>query len=227
MSAAAAPELRLVPPTPVPAAPSPDHKRRLRRARVIATWVVVTGALLPVSCVAAARWLGDAVYPALIFSWAVLVAGGCLVGLVVLIASHTAADFRAAMLAIASIVVGVMLLPAAGRVGTEAYVSSHATELESLAARLRAEGGTDDMRNWIVLQPRTQAVRAELAALGVRNPGVVDGGLVFPTSVPFGGGSLLYADGVPGRIRLACQDIRAIGGRWYIVGCGYGYMSDD
>ncbi|MBV9110548.1 MAG: hypothetical protein JO306_14150 [Gemmatimonadetes bacterium] len=198
----------------------------MQRTRVVATGLVVTGALLPVPCVAAARWLGNGVYPGLVVSWALLVPSGCLAGLILLVASHTLADFRAAALAIASIVVGLVLLPAAGRIGTEAYVSSHATNLESLAARLRAEGDAQDEPTWITLNPRSKALADKLVALGMYSPGVVDGGLLFRTDLPFAD-ALLYADGVPGRIPLGCSNIRAIGGRWYIVSCSNGHASDD
>jgi len=225
MSAAPALELRIVPPgLPPAAAQAADpaaYARRVARTRAVAAAMCVTGALLPVPCVAAQPYLGDAVWVGIAFSWVFLLPVGGLALFVVAARRRTRAELRAMLLAAAAFVASLPLLKGAGHIGQEAWVSSHAAEMEALAARSRTE--------WVATVPKdgpspkaNEALQRELRARGYEGPYMVDGGIAFHSHQLFGA-DLLYADG--GRADAdawTCRAPRAIGGRWYLVRCSTG-----
>ncbi|HET7234414.1 MAG TPA: hypothetical protein VFJ16_30650 [Longimicrobium sp.] len=220
---AAAPALSLVPPAPRPALSPADllATRRIARVRRVATAVCVTGALLPVPCVAAAWYLGDAVYPGLLLGWAFLLPGGGFMLLLSAAAERNRDSLRALLLVALSFAAGIALIEPAARAGTEAFVSSHAAELDALAAGRAAmlagiaPGDVQQAHERFSASPG-----AALRRLGLGAPDVVTGGLVFPTSPPFTP-ALLYADESLARWPNACANVRVtlIGGRWYLYEC--------
>ncbi|HSU13894.1 hypothetical protein [Longimicrobium sp.] len=219
MSAASAPVLALLPPGPAPSPVSAslaDRARVVRRTRAGATAVCVTGALLPLPFVLMERWIGEGQYLGIVGSWLFLFGIGGLVLFIVAVSQRTRDDLRAMLVAIATFVAAVALLPAAGRVGTEAYVSTHAVELDALAARVRAEWrpAPPDGR----LDEAQLALRAEARRRNLGRPRVVDGGIVFQSGELFGS-DLFYSDGVKNDAAFQCRDLRSIGGRWYTASC--------
>jgi hypothetical protein len=226
MSAAAAPELRIVPPDPpLPAAATQPadpaaHARHMAQARAVGTAMCVTGALLPVPCVAAQPYLGEAVWVGIVFSWVFLLPVGGLTLFVAAVRLRTRAGLRAMLLVAAAFVASLPLLKGAGRVGQEAWVSSHAAEMEALAVRYRTEGveppkdGTEPEANLALLR--------EMRAYGYQAVVMVDGGTVFRSGQLFGA-DLLYADGgKAGADGWTCSHPRPIGGRWFLVRCSTG-----
>ncbi|HEX8243224.1 MAG TPA: hypothetical protein VF541_07005, partial [Longimicrobium sp.] len=125
MSASAtAPALTLLPPdAPPPAAPprivplTPERARQIRRMRVICTALVVTGALLPVPCIAAAPWLHGAEYLGMGVSWVFLLPAGGLALLLCTLTTRTTDDARALLLAFGAFAAGTALMEPAARVG--------------------------------------------------------------------------------------------------------------
>ena len=143
---AAPPPLTLLPagappPSPRPLATplTPERRRQLRRTRAVCTAMCVTGALLPVPCVAAAQWLHGWEYVGMVVSWVFLLPAGGLALLLCALMTRTADDAKALLLAIGAFAAGIALLQPASGAGMEAYVSSHAFELDAVAAAIRAE----------------------------------------------------------------------------------------
>jgi hypothetical protein len=227
-ASAAAPALTLLPPdVPPPAAPprivplTPERARQIRRMRVICTALVVTGALLPVPCVAAAPWLHGAEYLGMVLSWLLLLPAGGVALLLCTLATRTADDARALLLAAGAFAAGIALLQPAARAGTEAYVSSHAAELDALAGAIRVElpaGSEGDAYHAAVRRIYDRRLDDQLRAHRLGGPDVTDGGLVF-TSAVFLAPELFYADGGASHIPFTCRDLRPIGGRWYMADC--------
>lgn len=230
---AAAPVLALVPPEPprlVPAPATPAGLARRAKVRRVLTGACVTGALLPVPCVAAAPYLHEWVALGLVTSWVFLLPCG---GFALLLAAamwRTRDDLRALLLAGVSLVAGIALLGPAARAGMEAWVSSHAAELDAMAAaRVAALAPLD--RTGVVDEDRRFSASPEGGAmrrLGLGGPELVQGGLFFRTDAPFAPG-LLYADGSLARWPAPCGRLRVtpLGGRWYLYDCDRWHRSED
>lgn len=221
----AAPALALVAPGPARPLPAPagplDPARRAKVRRVL-TAASVTGALLPVPCVAAAPYLGDWVALGLLTGWVFLVPCG---GLGLLLATalwRTRDEVRALVLAGVSLVIGLALIAPAARAGTEAYVSSHAAELDALAAE---RVGVLSKLAPNQLKEATESFRSsrqavDLRRLGLTSPSPVRGGVRFETLAPFIP-ALLYADPAMDHWPRTCSHERVtpIGGRWFLYEC--------
>lgn len=227
----AAPVLALVPPQPPSQSRladaferSPVARRRQALARRWATVGVVTGALLPVPLVAAGPYLGDGVYVGLVLSWAFLLPGCGLALLLAAALARTRDDLRALVLAAVSTAAGFSLLGPAGRLGMEAFASSHAAQLDVIAAeRAAALAHVAPRPAWEANAEfaRTAAGRA-LHGLGLDPPTPVSGGLRFTTRPPFAP-DLLYADAAfdhGGPRGCARAWVRPVGGRWFLFECG-------
>jgi hypothetical protein len=219
MNAAPAPALALVPPAPPPPVPAADRERRIRRVRAVCTAGAMSGALLPVVCTLSEPYLGEPALALAVLSWMLLFAGvGFALALCAAI-NRTRADLKALLLAGATAAAAFSLLPVAARVGTEAYVSSHAAELDRLAERVRAalppgarNGGQQ------VYEAEDGKLYADVRAHHLLYPRAVDGGIVFGNDGIFAP-KLFYADGVASAVPFTCRDVKAIGGRWYRVDC--------
>jgi hypothetical protein len=119
------------------------------------------------------------------------------------------------------LVLGLTLTQPAGRAGMEAWASSHATELDALAAgqvRLVASGGwLDADKN---LSPAALTITTGLQRLGLRSGDTVNGGLLFRTNAPFAP-DLLYTDpSVRAENECARLRVTPVSGRWYLYECG-------
>jgi hypothetical protein len=225
----AAPALALLPPQrpslPPPARePSPAGRRRQVVARRFAAAGCVAGALLPVAFVAAGPYLGEAAYVGLVVPWALLLPGCGLALLLAAALGRTRDDLRALVLAALSLAAGVALIGPAGRLGAEAFVSSHAVELDGVAAELVAAHSSAVARNGSVRTDYTfdgaTAPARALARLGLGVPRLTRGGLRFDSSAPFAP-DLLYAhaslDGFPAD--CPNERVRPVGGRWFLYEC--------
>lgn len=182
----------------------------------------VTGALLPVPCVAAAPYLHEWVALGLVASWVFLLPCGGFALLLSAVLWRTRDELRALVLAAVSFAVGIALVGPAARAGTEAYVSSHATELDAMAAERVAVLSTlpaADLQAEIGRFPGSREA-ADLRRVGLSSPHPVRGGVRFDTDAPFAP-SLLYADPAMGRWPAACarERVTPIGGRWYLYEC--------
>jgi hypothetical protein len=178
--------------------------------------VCLTGALLPLPFVLMERWIGEGQYVGIVGSWLFLLPIGGLVLFIVAVIQRTRDDLRAMLVVAATFAAAVALLPAAGRVGTEAYVSTHAVELDALAARVRAEWQPAPLDGR--LDETQLAIRAAARRRNLGRPRVVDGGIVFRSGELFGS-DLFYADGVKSDAAFQCRHPRSIGGRWYTAQC--------
>jgi hypothetical protein len=228
MSAAgAAPVLTLHPP-PSPARPGTGEltaqgRRRQVIARRYAVAGCVTGALLPVPLVAAGPYLGAGVYVGLVVSWALLLPGCGLALLLAAALGRTRDDLRALVLVAVSLVMGAALLGPAGRLGTEAFASSHAAELDGIAAERAAalaHVAPAAVGESNAEFERTAGGRA-LRRLGLNSPTPAEGGLHFTTTPPFAP-DLLYADAAFDGGDRGCAHawVRPVGGRWFLFECG-------
>lgn len=224
---AAAPVLTLLPPQrpslPSPRELSPVARRRQVVARRVMTAGCVAGALLPLACVAAGPYLGPVVYAGLVLSWAFLLPGCGLALLLTASFGRTRDDLRALVLAAVSLAVCVALIGPAGRLGTEAFVASHAVEMDAIAAQLVASHpwavGTNGVPQIDYRFEDTAHGRA-LTRLGLRTPHAVRGGLLFAPDAPFAP-AVLYADASLDQLANGCADprVRPIGGRWFLYEC--------
>lgn len=227
MSASAAPVLALLPPQrpslPSPRELSPEARRRLVVARRFMTAGCVVGALLPLACVAAGPYLGDVVYVGLVVSWALLLPGCGLALLLSAALGRGHDDLRALVLVAMSLAACIALIGPAGRLGTAAHVSSHAVELDAIAARLVASHpwavGTNGVPQ-IDYRFEDTAPGHALTRLGLRTPQVTRGGLLFGTDAPFAP-AVLYADASLDNVSGGCATPRVspVGGRWFLYDC--------
>ncbi|HEX6750948.1 MAG TPA: hypothetical protein VF092_26910 [Longimicrobium sp.] len=214
---AAAPALAIVPPdAPQQLTARPGEREdHLRRVRTGGATACVIGGLLPVASAAASPWLHGWEFLGLAISFMILFPAGALAMFVCAVTTRERDDVKAMLLAAAVFAGGIALLEPAARAGTEAYVSSHATELDALAARVRAFTPPDVPMNPLL---DDGVLLRDLLAHRLTSPRPVDGGLVFHTDGVFEP-SLFYADGVAGAIPFDCRNLRAIGGRWYMADC--------
>lgn len=228
---AAAPVLALVPPEPPRVVPAPaapvtpatpaDLARRARVRRVLAA-ACVTGALLPVPCVAAAAYLGEWVALGLVTSWVFLLPCGGFALLLSAALWRTRDDVLALVRVAVAFAVGTALIGPAARAGMQAYVSSHAAELDALAAERVAVLATlppAELEAEIGRFPGTREA-GDLRRLGLHSPYPVRGGVRFDTTAPFAP-RLLYADPALDRWPSPCarERVTPIGGRWYLYEC--------
>jgi len=212
--------LALLPPEPPrPSSPavgralkSIERPERLRRTPLA---VGMFGALFPVACVAAAPYLDDVVIVFMVICWALLVPG-CGVALLLLAGfNRTRADLNAVLAGVLTLVAAAALVKPAARAGSEAFVSSHAPELERGAARWR--------REW---RPMSDTpVDGGLRVLGIRAAAPGEGGIRFTTDAPFGP-DLFYADPMMNGQGESCDRLTPIGGRWYLWECPDAEASD-
>ena len=219
---ATAPALALVPPdapSQLTARPG-EREDRLRRVRAGGATACVIGGLLPVASAAASPWLHGWEFLGMAISFMLLLPAGGLAMLICAVTTRERDDARAMLLAAAVFVGGIALLEPAARAGTEAYVSSHATELDALAARVRAAIPPDapEGSRGAMYQLEDGALQRGLRAHRIIGPRPVDGGLVFYTDGLFEP-KLFYADGVASANPFDCRNLRAIGGRWYQAEC--------
>lgn len=219
---AAAPVLSILPPgqPPAPAADSvmQAHQRQAR-IRSVAMRTGVSAALFTVTCVAASPYLRGWAGTAFILSWMTFaLCGLCVV--VVATASRTGEDLRAILNGVVAMAIAISLVEPVGRVGMEAFASSHAVELEAIAARRAATLSRTDAANLADerLEFAASADGEALKRLGLRSE-PAEGGLIFRTASPFAP-DLFYAD--PSlHPRDECADARMtpVGGRWYLYEC--------
>jgi len=225
--AAPTPVLALVPPGPSPSRPgpgelSPEGRRRMVLARRYATAGCVTAAVLPVFCAAAAPYVDDVIVLGFVLSWLFLLPGCGLALLLAAALGRTHDDLRALVMVALALVLGVALIGPASRVGMEAFVSSHAAELDAAAAEQVASHlplvGAPILET-SYLTDGTSNGRA-LRELGLRRSTPVRGGLRFEADAPFAP-SLFYADARLDQARSTCvrESFRPIGGRWFLYEC--------
>jgi len=213
----AAPVLALVPPGP-PLAPAPAHAppidwpRRSARIRGVAATCCWVGAITPLFAIAAAQYVGGAVYPVMFLCWCFLLGCGGLVVFLNAMITRSRADRHAMISAVLALVLAIALTGPGARVGTEAFVSSHAGVMDRAAAA------------WVVRWTETKDGEKlsrvpELNELGVSDPVATEGGVWFRTNAPFAP-DLFYADATLNGAGIQCDHLTPIGGRWYLWRCG-------
>lgn len=224
-SPGAAPVLTLVPPgDPAPPAGHAqpqglDRPILRRKVRRVATAASVIGAFTPVVLTAAAPYLDDVVVAGMVFCWALVVPGSGFMLLLCAALGRTRDDLRNLLTAVLALVVGVALVKPAGRAGMEAWASSHATELDALAAerlRLMIAGELDSGGNQT---PAAIANTAAFRRMGLGASDYVKGGMRFNADAPFAP-DLVYADPTFGA-ESECVRMRVtpVSGRWFLYEC--------
>ncbi|HEX9936068.1 MAG TPA: hypothetical protein VGB15_03070 [Longimicrobium sp.] len=222
---AAAPVLALLPPGDPPLLPAhaPDRevlRQKVQKVRRVTTAGCVIGAFTPVAFTAAGPYLGDAVFVGLVIPWALVIPGCGLALLLSAAITRTRDDLKALLAVFLSLVLAIALIEPAARAGMEAFVASHATELDVLTAeraRLLDFGETPDAS--VVRSGAEDANSAALRRMGVTGWSYVNGGLRLRTAAPFAP-DLLYADGGGDSIS-ACNrlSVTPLGGRWFLYEC--------
>jgi hypothetical protein len=188
----------------------------------------VTGALLPSVSILTMPWLGPGSVLGVVVSFVFLLPGGGLALLITTLVNRAREDARALVTAVAALGIGIALLPVAGRVGMEAYVSSHMAEMDRLAAQLTARVEFERQHP----EADRDVIANTPAGLRFQEMGLIPRpvaeGLLFHTGLPFAP-EVLYAHELPGAAPALCAKprLRYVGAHWYLSECSAPGVDDS